>query len=107
MDALWSNLFGPLSGGTVESLFGALLDDHGEDSMANKDPYGLDPPDSSRGPDKNGSLLPGYSKLHNKSYVPFVMAPINTRIVRRSNALLHHKYGKSPCFPLIHNYIHL
>ena len=94
VDALWSDMTGALSGGTVISLFGALLDDHGQDSVVQTDPYGLDPPDSMRGPDKGESLKPGYSKLQDKPFVPFVMAPVNTRIVRRSNALLGHKYGK-------------
>ncbi len=27
--------------------------------------------------------------------MPFIMSPINTRVVRRSNALMDHRYGKS------------
>lgn len=96
VESLFNNMKGPLSGGTIASLFGALLDNHGEDSKAVTDPYGLDPPDSRRGPDKGDSLLPGYSKLHKHFYFPFVMAPVNTRCVRRSNALLGHKYGERP-----------
>ena len=71
VDALWSDMTGALSGGTVISLFGALLDDHGQDSVVQTDPYGLDPPDSMRGPDKGESLKPGYSKLViNESVIP-------------------------------------
>ena len=35
-----------------------------------------------------------YDSPTRKWTIPFVMAPINTRIVRRSNALLHHSYGE-------------
>ena len=34
-----------------------------------------------------------YNKQRRKYTVPFMMAPVNTRVVRRSNALLHHSYG--------------
>lgn len=34
-----------------------------------------------------------YNSPTKKWTMPFLMAPINTRIVRRSNALLHHSYG--------------
>ena len=38
--------------------------------------------------------MPAYDKLANKWTMPFVMQPINTRVVRRSNALLGHLYGE-------------
>ena len=85
---------GAISGGTVASLFGAVFDESGPDSKAVTDPYGLDPPNSDRGPDKPDKFWGGYSKLLDSWYMPFVMGPINSRVVRRSNALMDHKYGK-------------
>lgn len=35
-----------------------------------------------------------YNSLTKKWTIPFIMAPVNTRVVRRSNALLHHSYGE-------------
>ncbi len=47
-----------------------------------------------RGPDGGDLLRIHFNKALKKWTIPFVMAPINTRVVRRSNALLHHSYGK-------------
>lgn len=86
---------GAVSGGTVASLFGSVFDESGPERKALSDPYGLDPPSSSRGPDKPDSFWAGFSRLHNTWHMPFIMAPINSRVVRRSNALMGHRYGKN------------
>ena len=39
--------------------------------------------------------MPSHDKLAKKWTMPFVMQPINTRVVRRSNALLGNLYGES------------
>jgi short subunit dehydrogenase-like uncharacterized protein len=39
---------GAVSGGTVASLFGSVFDESGPERKALSDPYGLDPPSSSR-----------------------------------------------------------
>lgn len=49
-----------------------------------------------RGPDKKDYWGPAYDKLARKWTMPFVMQGINTRVVRRSNALLDNAYGKRP-----------
>ncbi len=49
-----------------------------------------------RGPDKGDSFWVSYSDAASSWTAPFVMGPFNTRIVRRSNALLGHFYGESP-----------
>ena len=85
---------GGISGGTIASLFGAGFDEPGKDRAGFTDPYGLDPPDSIRGPDQAESLAPGYSPLHKSWHSPFMMAAVNTKVVRRSNALQHHAYGE-------------
>jgi short subunit dehydrogenase-like uncharacterized protein len=57
------------------------------------DPYVLDPEGSTRGPDGRDSMGPGRDADGHWT-APFVMAGINTRIVRRSNALLDFAYGR-------------
>ena len=46
-----------------------------------------------RGPDQSEKLRMHYNNPTKKWTIPLIMAPINTRVVRRSNALLHHSYG--------------
>ncbi len=92
---------GALSGGTVASML-ALMEDAERDRDLRRllaNPYGLDPdpkrkvvgrprPDS---PDQRGVR---YDHDLGRWTAPFVMSAINTRIVRRSNALLGGAYGK-------------
>lgn len=42
--------------------------------------------------------MPAHDKLTKKWTMPFVMQPINTRVVRRSNALLGNLYGQPSCW---------
>ncbi|KAK9801970.1 hypothetical protein WJX73_003727 [Symbiochloris irregularis] len=85
---------GGLGGGTIYSLLGVF--ESPKDRLKRiGDAYALDPPDSSRGPDKGDMLGVKYSKATGKWTGPFIMAPVNTRVVRRTNALLQHKYGKN------------
>ena len=92
---------GAISGGTIASLFGAVFDESGAGRKAVTDPYGLNPPDSSRGPDKPDGFWGGYNKQLDSWYMPFVMGPINSRVVRRSNALMGNKYGEPSCWPQV------
>ena len=85
---------GGVSGGTVASMLGLL------DTIADRnvrrvigDPYALNPK-GERGPDKNDLRRPARDADTGHFTAPFVMAGINTRIVRRSNALLGYPYGK-------------
>ncbi|MFM9978452.1 MAG: saccharopine dehydrogenase family protein [Sphingomonadaceae bacterium] len=45
------------------------------------------------GPSQPAGLIPEYDRDEGYWAVPFVMAPINTKNVHRSNFLLHHAYG--------------
>lgn len=84
---------GGIGGGTIYSLLGVF--ESPKDRLKRiGDPYALDPPDSLRGPDSHDSMGVHYSKGSGKWTGPFVMAPVNTRVVRRSNALLKNKYGE-------------
>jgi short subunit dehydrogenase-like uncharacterized protein len=86
------------SGGTLESMKG-MLDEAKADSAARKllgDPYGLSP-DRSAEPDlgdESDVRLPVEDKEIGEWLGPFVMAAINTRVVRRSNALQGWAYGR-------------
>ncbi|MEC7987063.1 MAG: saccharopine dehydrogenase NADP-binding domain-containing protein [Myxococcota bacterium] len=86
---------GGLSGGTVASMLGLLKS--ASDSAARRvmgNPYGLNPKDGYRGPDKSDQLWVRYDEGIQRWTAPFIMAGINTRIVRRTNALLDYQYGK-------------
>ncbi len=86
------------SGGTLESMKG-MLDEAKSDSAARKlmaDPYALSP-DRSAEPnlgDESDVRLPVEDKDTGEWLGPFVMAAINTRVVRRSNALQEWAYGR-------------
>jgi len=86
------------SGGTLDSMKG-MLDEAKADSGARKllaDPYGLSP-DRSAEPDlgdESDVRLPVEDKEIGEWLGPFVMAAINTRVVRRSNALQDWAYGR-------------
>jgi short subunit dehydrogenase-like uncharacterized protein len=87
---------GGLSGGTLDSLRGQL-DEMRRDSAKRKiagDPYALSP-DRAAEPDlgKERDLQSVERNDELGWLAPFVMAGINTRVVRRSNALQGHAYG--------------
>jgi len=87
---------GGISGGTYKSLSNV-------NKEANKDkeifkvvinPYGLNPIGEQEGLDKSDLRKIIYDKSSNSWIGPFIMAAINTKIVRRSNALSNYSYGK-------------
>lgn len=87
---------GNFSGGTIASLLGvvqeAAKDKNTRDVIM--DPYALNPK-GVKGPDKGDPVDIRYSKDMSSWTAPFLMGPINTRVVRRTNAILNHPYGKS------------
>ena len=87
---------GGVSGGTIDSLRTMLDEVKGDKALRGvlADPYALSP-DRAGEPDldTNDAVLPTRDPLLGRWVAPFVMAPHNTRIVRRSNALLGHAYG--------------
>jgi short subunit dehydrogenase-like uncharacterized protein len=89
---------GGISGGTVDSMRGTIDDVRSDRSLLKVigDPYALSP-DRAREPDLGPERdLRGteYSEELATWLGPFVMAPINTRVVRRSNALQQWAYGR-------------
>lgn len=89
---------GGASGGTIDSMT-TMLDEIKSDSEKRKilfDPYSLSPdrdaePDFGRQPDFGP---PSHDEDIGQWLAPFVMGAINTRIVRRSNALQDFAYGR-------------
>jgi short subunit dehydrogenase-like uncharacterized protein len=85
---------GGFSGGTVASLKATL-------AAAAKNPslikvlassFGLTP--GFEGPDQPNMMLPHYDSAVNAWVAPFIMAPINTKNVHRTNVLLGTPYGR-------------
>lgn len=92
-------IIGGFSGGTVSSLM-AVVDRARRDPQARallSDPYALSPARSTE-PDlgnQSDFFAPTLDPFTKRTIAPFLMAPINTRVVRRSNSLQHWVYGKS------------
>ena len=89
---------GGISGGTLDSMKTGIDEIRADRSLAKLmgDPYALSP-DRSAEPDlgdESDVMAPERIEELGGWMAPFVMARINTRVVRRSNALLGHAYGK-------------
>lgn len=87
---------GGFSGGTIASM-AELMEDAMEDrdlrrKLAN--PYALNPDPKFDGPDGRDLAAPHYDADLDLWTAPFVMASVNTRVVRRSNALAEFSYGE-------------
>ena len=88
---------GAASGGTVDSLR-TSVDDRQKDKASRRillDPYALSP-DRASEPDLGPSATPEAAPRRELGgwLAPFVMGTVNTRVVRRSNALQGHAYGR-------------
>ncbi|MCH9684262.1 MAG: saccharopine dehydrogenase NADP-binding domain-containing protein [Deltaproteobacteria bacterium] len=87
---------GGFSGGTVASMIEMVERMRKDQSlrrlMAN--PYALDPSDEKPGPDSPDQKGVRFDDDLDRWTAPFVMAAVNTRVVRRSNALLGYDYGR-------------
>ncbi|MEM1262134.1 MAG: saccharopine dehydrogenase NADP-binding domain-containing protein [Pseudomonadota bacterium] len=87
---------GAASGGTVASLLGVVEAATADRSVARTvvHPYSLNPEGEQKGPDSRDQTGASYNELAGAWSAPFVMAQINTKIVRRSNALQGYPYGR-------------
>jgi short subunit dehydrogenase-like uncharacterized protein len=84
---------GTFSGGTAASL-GATMKAAAKDVSVIgvlRNPFALTP--GFEGPDQPSGMIPSYEEDLGKWSAPFVMAPINTKNVHRTNFLLGHPYG--------------
>ena len=87
---------GGASGGTIASMLN-MLEEAAEDPRVRRamsEPYSLNPKGERSGPDGPESTAPRYDQHAGQWLAPFVMATINTKVVRRSNALLGFAYGR-------------
>lgn len=87
---------GGVSGGTIASMMQVLEDVKADRSLLRTlgNPYGLNPRGEMRGPDTSDQRGVRYDDDLGGWTGPFVMASINTRVVRRTNALLEYGYGR-------------
>jgi short subunit dehydrogenase-like uncharacterized protein len=88
---------GGFSGGTIDSMKGQI-DESRSDKAARRlaaDPYALSPDraEDPDGRDERDSIGIGRDPDSGDFLAPFVMAAVNTRVVRRSNALMDRAYG--------------
>ena len=85
---------GGASGGTVASLTETMKAVARNPKLISilKSSFGLTP--GFEGPDQPSGLVPCYEEKLGKWAAPFVMAPINTKNVHRTNFLLGHPYGE-------------
>jgi len=87
---------GGISGGTYGSINNLLKEAYADKSVFKvlNNPYGLNPKGKMVGSDKKDLRKIIFDKESNSWIYPFIMAGINTKIVRRSNALSNFQYGK-------------
>lgn len=87
---------GGFSGGTVASMLN-VVEEVARNPQVRKvlaDPYSLNPPGERSGPDGRDQMGARYDAELGAWTGPFLMAPVNSRVVRRSNALRHYEYGR-------------
>ncbi len=87
---------GGFSGGTIASLNQVLVDSQKDPSVLQvlANPYGLNPLGDQDGQDEPDLMEAKYDPIAKGWMAPFVMSAINTKVVRRSQALSGHPYGR-------------
>jgi len=87
---------GGASGGTIASMLNAIEEARADREVARimVQPYSLNPEGERSGPDRRDQAGPVHDDGLDAWTAPFVMAGVNTKIVRRSNALMGFKYGR-------------
>ena len=87
---------GSASGGTVASLINLIEESRKDRNIAGilVSPYSLNPEGERDGPDQRDQQNMVYNADAKSWTAPFVMAAVNTKVVRRSHALLGYPYGK-------------
>ena len=91
-----AGISGGISGGTYASL-SRVLEEAQKDKNIYKilsNPYSLNPNDGYVGKDKLDLRSIVYDETSRSWIGPFIMAGINTKVVRRSNSLSNYSYGK-------------
>ncbi len=87
---------GTASGGTLASMMNVIKESRQDRAVARTlvRPYSLNPEGEREGPDGRDQQSLIYRHDAKSWTAPFVMASVNTKVVRRSNALAGYPYGK-------------
>lgn len=87
---------GTASGGTVASMMNLIEESRKDRAVARilVSPYSLNPEGERQGPDERDQQTVLYDQDAESWTAPFVMASVNTKVVRRSHALAGFPYGK-------------
>ncbi len=87
---------GGMSGGTAASALQTMEDVQADPALRRVlgNPHGLDPEPRRGRPEERDQLGVRYSEELGRWTGPFFMAPVNTRVVRRTNALLGYPWGE-------------
>ena len=87
---------GAASGGTMASMMNVMREARADRDVARvlAKPYSLNPEGEQRGPDRGDQRSVRFDDDAASWTAPFVMASVNTRVVRRSNALLGFPWGR-------------
>lgn len=87
---------GTASGGTVASMINLIEEARKDRDVARilVQPYSLNPAGERDGPDRRDQQDVRYDENADSWTAPFVMASVNTKVVRRSHALAAYPYGK-------------
>ncbi|NNC56344.1 MAG: saccharopine dehydrogenase [Woeseiaceae bacterium] len=87
---------GAASGGTIASMMNLIEESRKDRAIARilVDPYSLNPAGERQGPDRRDQQNVAYQDNAESWTAPFVMAGVNTKVVRRSHALAGYPYGK-------------
>jgi short subunit dehydrogenase-like uncharacterized protein len=94
--ALFGESSGGVSGGTIASGM-QIADEAAVDPEVRRiiaDPYALDPEPRGVRPSSPDEMGIGWNRHLRTFTVPFVMAAVNTRVVRRAHALAGHPWGE-------------
>ena len=88
---------GGASGGTMASIMNVMREARADREVARvlARPYSLNPEGEQRGPDRGDQRGIRFDADARSWTAPFIMATVNTRVVRRSNALLGYPWGDS------------
>lgn len=88
---------GGASGGTIASMLNMMEEAESDPEVSRimEAPYAINPKDQRTGPDAPERTAPALDPDFGEWTAPFVMAGVNTKVVRRSNALLGTPYGPS------------
>jgi short subunit dehydrogenase-like uncharacterized protein len=88
---------GGASGGTMASMMNIMREARADREVARvlARPYSLNPEGEQKGPDEGDQRGVRYDDATKSWTAPFVMATVNTRVVRRTHALLGYPWGKS------------